>query len=203
MKISKTKSCAYWQYLKKQLENDIENKDLWKEAYELFLERIDTRYLDYTKIINKHGKNEGEGFAIMTLYCSLIEFLETTYQGRNFKNKRKEDLKKYEYGLGVSKSLYISFLTKRKPFLLDKKIAIKFYGNVRCGLLHEAQTTGGWKIRVDNPELITENKKGYILNHHIFKKKISQYLILYKNNLLNNTELKHAFIRKFDGICEN
>lgn len=203
MKISKTKSCDYWQYLKAQLEADIDNIILWEEAYDLFLERINTRYLDYTKIIENQGENAGEGFAIMTIYCSLIEFLETTYQGLNYKNKKNADLNKYEYRFGKSKDIFVSFLTNRKPFLLTENMATEFYGNVRCGLLHEAQTTGKWKIRVDKGVLITKLGDEYILDRFVFKKKMKQYLNLYKNNLLETKELKEAFIRKFDGICEN
>lgn len=139
----------------------------------------------------------------MTIYCSLIEFLETTYQGLNFKNKKKADLNQFEYGFGHSRVLFESFLTNRKPFLLTKKIATEFYGNVRCGLLHEAQTTGKWKIRVDQGTLITQIGNEYILDRLVFKNKLNQYLKLYKNNLLKTQGLKEAFIRKFDGICEN
>ena len=82
-------------------------------------------------------------------------------------------------------------------------MATEFYGNVRCGLLHEAQTTGKWKIRVNKGVLITQLGGEYILDRLVFKKKLKQYLSLYKKNLLGTKELKEAFIRKFDGICEN
>ena len=139
----------------------------------------------------------------MTIYCSLIEFLETTYQGINFKSINNRDLGEFEYGFGNSQNLYTSFLMNRKPFLLAENIAKEFYSNVRCGLLHEAQTTGGWKIRIDSAELIIQNNNGFILNRLIFKKKITQYLFLYKKQLLKDSVLKAAFIRKFDGICDN
>ena len=43
----------------------------------------------------------------MTIYCALIEFLETTCQGINFKNKKEADLNKHEYRFGKSKN-YLS-----------------------------------------------------------------------------------------------
>lgn len=201
MKISKSYSCKYWNYLCKQLEEDFDNPKLWEKAYELFKDRIDSRYLDLIHMIEKRDNYKGEGFLIMTIYCSLIEFLETIYQGRVFKDRKKNELTKYEYGHGESKSIYVSFLTRNKIFNFSKELAIEFYKNVRCRLLHEAQTGINWKIRVDNDKLITEDNGNYILNRIKFQQKIEYYFKDYKKNLFNNPELKKAFIRKFNGIC--
>lgn len=201
MKITKSKTSKYWLFLRKKLLDDMGNEKLWEEAYALFEERIDSRYLDYIKLIEDNGNKIGEGFAIMSIYCSLIEFLETTIQGLNFQYKKKKDLLDFEYGNGHSKSLFTSFLTKRKPFLLTEEIAASFYENVRCGLLHEAQTTNGWIIRVDTVSLITQKNENYILNRSLFSRKIKQFLLIYKANLIKNEEFKKAFIRKFNHLC--
>jgi hypothetical protein len=201
MKISNTKSCGYWKNLRRKILEDYNNNSLWLEAHHLFLDRLDSRYFEPANIIKKYGNNTGEGFAIVTIYCALIEFLETTYLGLNYKEGPLRHLKDYEYNSAKCGHLFQSFLVNRKPFLLDEELAISFYKNVRCGLIHEAQTKNGWLIRVDNPEFITTIEKGFVLNRDIFRKKIDQYLILYKKHLFTENELKEAFIRKFDGLC--
>ena len=87
-------------------------------------------------------------------------------------------------------------------FNLSEDLAVEFYKNVRCRLLHEAQTGVNWRIRVDSPKLVTIEGGEYILNRVIFKQKIEQYLEAYKTELFKDIELKKAFIRKFNGICE-
>ncbi len=203
MKISSTKSSRYWYYLRQQLEGDLSDEETLKEAFDLFIERIESRYLNIINHLEKDGKREGEGFTIVTILCSLIEFLETTRRGINFVNKKSGDLLEFEYNNGCSKKFFISFLTKQKSFLLSEDLAREFYSNVRCALIHEAQTKGGWRIRVDTPKLITKYDSGYILNPVILNKKIYQYIYLYKKELFSSEELKLAFIRKFDSICEN
>jgi len=108
MKITKSKTSKYWLFLRKRLLADMENEKIWEEAYLLFKERIDSRYLDYIKLIEDNGNKIGEGFAIMSIYCSLIEFLETTIQGLNFQYKKK-DLLEFEYGNGHSKAYLLLF----------------------------------------------------------------------------------------------
>lgn len=199
MKISKTKSAKYWKHLKDRIVNDFDNDELWNEAFELFEERLTHRYLEPIRSIEKYDDFTGQGFSIMTIYCSLIEFLETTYQGINFDIKKKKK-SNFKYGLGYSKNIFVSFLTKRKPFLIKKSVAIEFYKSVRCGLLHEAKLGKNWKIRVDNSKVINFKDGNYTVNRKIFSKRINQYLILYRKKLKNEKSLKDAFIRKFDYL---
>lgn len=202
MKISKSKSCSYWTHLKSKINRDFGNEELWEEAFQLFKERIEYRYLNPIELIEKNESFSGEGFTIMTLYCSLIEFLETTLQGVNFRFSKKKDLNPHEYTLGKSKELFVSFLTKRNPFKIDKNTAELFYTDVRCGLLHEAQTKSNWKIRVDNDKVISKTETEFIINRKIFGKKINQYIELYGKKMKEDKLVQEAFIRKFDYLCK-
>lgn len=203
MKLSRTKSNKFWQSHLKKINADFNSEILWEEAYDLFYERLNFRYLEPIKSIESKDDASGQGFAIMTIYCSLIEFLETTYQGINFRIKKQSKSKtKYEYGLGYSEKIFVSFLTKRTPFKIKEKIAKEFYKSVRCGLLHEVKLGIGWKIRVDNSKVINYKDGLHTVNRKIFSKRINQYLIFYKKNLLKNDDLKKAFIRKFNYLIE-
>ena len=201
MKISKTKSCKYWKQLKSEIISDFDNEDLWTEAIKLFEERIKYRYLKPISKIEKGKNHEGEGYAIMTIYCSLIEFLETINQGINFKLENP-DKSKFEYSVRKSKKIYISFLTNRFGFKISQSLAKQFYVNVRCGLLHEAKLGSNWLIRVDSAKLIGDVDGNIVLNRKLFSERIKKYLKKYTTQLVKDEELKKAFIRKYDYLCE-
>ncbi|MBD0350568.1 MAG: hypothetical protein ICV65_05370, partial [Flavisolibacter sp.] len=94
--------------------------------------------------IKDNGTYRGEGFSIMAIICSLVEFPESTYQGINYRYRTKDDSPLGQYEYGGSSDNFISFLTQRSPFdkYFGKTKAKGFYKNVRCGLLHEARTRG-------------------------------------------------------------
>ena len=52
--------------------------------------------------------------------------------------------------------MFVNFLSKREPFkqVFNEPLAKEFYKNIRCPLLHEAATRGGWVIRIDTDSLI-------------------------------------------------
>ena len=81
-------------------------------------------------------------------------------------------------------------------------MALEFYKNVRCGLLHEAHTKGGWTIWAKSPEGAIVNKDKKIIYRDNFKKAFNVYIDCYGKKLLTDTDLQKAFIRKFDFICE-
>src|SRR6266480_348430 len=63
---------------------------LWREVFEQFYRtRLELRYLKPIRILQENGTLRGEGFAIAAIQCSLIEFLESTIQGVNYKYFRK------------------------------------------------------------------------------------------------------------------
>jgi hypothetical protein len=79
----------------------------------------------------------------------IVEFLESTIQGKSYRFLRREapPLGPYEYS--SSSDIFVSFLVNRTPFSSDFKTedtARDFYEGVRCGLLHEARTKNGWTV---------------------------------------------------------
>jgi hypothetical protein len=180
------------------------NQELWKKAFdEYFKARLNFRYFNPIKILQDNGTFEGEGFSIMAILCTLVEFLESTIRGIKYKYaKHKKDLAKYEYN--VSSEIFINFLSKRAPFssYFDEEVSFEFYKNVRCGLLHEAHTKGGWTIWAKSPDGAIINKDKKIVYRDDFKSAFDEYVEGYGKKLLTDTELQGAFIRKFDFICE-
>ena len=177
--------------------------NLWEEAYrDFFIARLEKRYFNPIKLLAENSTYQGEGFSIVTIYCSLIEFLETTIQGLTYKYLRKgEKLAEFEYS--SSKSIFIDFLSKRVPFNknFDPDSAEEFYKSIRCGLLHEAQTKNGWVIHACSPDDRIIDDKNKVLFRNNLKDAFDEFLDVYKKDLLEKNDLKAAFIRKFDSLC--
>ncbi|EPC03348.1 hypothetical protein L861_17550 [Litchfieldella anticariensis FP35 = DSM 16096] len=139
----------------------------------------------------------------MTLLCSLIEFLESSYQGKKYRYCKDRDLQENEYN--KSKQCFVEFLTTRKPFS-DKFTAdeaLEFYSSIRCGLLHEASTKNGWKIwaKSDSGEDIISQQAKTVYRDD-FELAVKAYIKAYGNKLTQDKRLQEAFIRKFDALCE-
>ena len=145
--IAGSKTPKDWYLLKQRLiENSCEKT--WKQALnEYFLKRLNLHYLNPIKVLQRHGTFSGEGFSILAILCTLIEFLESTVKGFKYRFlKSGEKLDKFEYS--KSSKLFIDFLCNREPFNkeFNSTLAMEFYINIRCGLLHEAQTKNRWRV---------------------------------------------------------
>jgi hypothetical protein len=221
------KNCNDWQSFKARLVPGCD-PHLWEQAAsEYFYERLDTRYLNPIRILHAGRQFRGEGFAIMAIQCSLIEFLEATFQGKKYRYGRKKNrcrliefletiFRKHrdvqsrdreigEYEYHDSKELFVSFLRKRSPFskyFITKQIATDFYVSIRCGLFHEAQTKNGWKIRADAPNGAPVDATNKIVYPDNFQCAIDELIEWYKRALPADNSLQAAFIRKFDSLCQ-
>jgi hypothetical protein len=139
--IAGTKTVKEWKELENKINIDFTNSTLWLEAFGFFECRIRTRYIIPAETISKNCNSRflGEGFAITAIICTLIEAFESFIQGKNYKYRIKgEKLGDYEYCR--SSTIFVDFLTKREPFkkhFTNRSLALYFYKNVRCSLLHE------------------------------------------------------------------
>jgi hypothetical protein len=95
---------------------------------------IHGRFTD--RYIKPVGAEPRRGFTIMAVSCLMIEALESFRQG-------------WETSDGKSKSAFCFFFDALPQFKDFRGHAQAFYTHVRCGILHQAETTGGWRIRRD------------------------------------------------------
>ena len=198
LRVGPLKTVADWNALL----NDLRvNKDRWQEAFEdYFSARLRAYYLDPIELLRSKGPLQGEGFSIVTIQCSLIEFLESTWQGKNFVNGRVDNPNE-EYSRTEAKQIFLDFLQTRPPFkeiFASAGDAPEFYANVRCGLFHEARTRGGWKIiaKSENSECISI--KGKTVYRDDLQDAIQKCIDNYRDDLLANAATKKRFIQKFD-----
>ena len=170
-----------------------------------YYDRLRTRYLEPIKAVKnlhffKCRKPEGEGFAIVAIQCSLVEFLESCFLGINY--KRKKPTLPYEYG--ESGTVFVSFLCNRAPFngcFTDEALAWDFYDSVRCGVLHEARTKGAWLIHAKSESSLIVDPAGPILYRDDFQEAIVKFIEDYRAAVPQKIKLQQAFIRKFEHLC--
>jgi hypothetical protein len=92
-------------------------------------ERLSERYI---APVTTGAKN---GFAMMACACLLIETLESFHNGW-----------KSTQGAGPGETAFKQFFGREPRFTGFHKDAKVFHVNVRCGLLHQGETKGGWRI---------------------------------------------------------
>jgi len=201
--VAGSKTCGDWRKFRNRL---VPGSDVacWEAAFHNYFQaRISLRYLDPIALIQKYSTKEGEGFSIVAIHCTLVEFLESTMQGRNYRYPKKgQGRGRFEYF--ESGPLFVDFLSKRQPFnkTFNPTLAQDFYKNVRCGLLHEARTKNGWLIRAKSPTGAIVDAKQRILFRNNFHDALLQFVEWYGKALVTDTDIQAAFLRKFSSLCD-
>lgn len=184
MQISPNYSVEDWSNL------NFSNEQDWLKAIDIFKDRIKGRFLDYIDIIEGY---EFAGFAVMALDCLLIETLQQFFEGEEQTPERE------------SKNYFINFLTGGtfKEYF-TKDMAIMFYEQIRCGILHQAEIKENSRIRIDVPLVtLTSDRKGLIANRKLFHQQLisefRRYVYLLRNP--EEKELRENFVNKMNYIC--
>jgi hypothetical protein len=113
----------------------------WLSAHEMaqiaeFLKaRFEERYFNPIESIEASKKN---GFLIIAICCMTVEALESFRRGWPSTERH-------------TKEAFEGFLTHQLRFAAFNAHAEGFYYKVRCGILHQGETQGGWRIRRNGP----------------------------------------------------
>jgi hypothetical protein len=132
------------------------------------------------------------GFLMMASACLLIEAIEAFYDGI--------DITQWKQGADTFANFF-----NRETGLFPKYECEKddFYSHVRCGILHQAETTGGYRILRYGP-LFDEHGRSY--NATLFLEKlheaVNKYILDLKAEPRNSVLWKRA-INKLYFICHN
>lgn len=196
-----------------------------EEVYSIYFKRIENRYFKPIELLKSHDDSiDGYGFSMVAILCSLIEFLQSTIDGKFHRISYEEEFKvKYpildsegciHYYGGAGRNEFIEFLKELNTSFKDNPtysedydtVAREFYSCVRCALLHDACTSGNWIIREQSDkDLIFDisNPEEKILYRNNFYKKIYEKV---KNdmsaNFINNIEFRKNLLKKMDIIFE-
>lgn len=172
----------------------IKNKDI-PNISDFIYERLYRRYIkpfEYDSI--KYRKQFKNGFAILANCCLLIETLETFYRGWKNTNNRSE----------IAFLKYFSREKLLSEFSSDDFPTL-FYKHIRCGILHQGEVTGGWRVsRAKETPLI--DLKNKLINATKFQKTIKKSLINYRLALQSekwDSNIWKNFRIKMDEIIKN
>lgn len=149
--------------------------------------RLIQRYIKPGEL--KENKN---GFNIMANCCLLIESFESIHRG----------WKKTPNGSDA----FLKFFKRSRLFqeFSSSDLSRQFYINIRCGILHQGETTGGWKIRRDQKQKL--NKEHKIIDANYFRNALKKEIEKYFNDLMlkdwNDDEWK-MLTKKMKHIIEN
>jgi hypothetical protein len=115
-----------------------------------------------------YRKEFKNGFAIMANCCLLIETIESFYRG--WSRSRNE-------------SNFLKFFTRENEFkeFATGDIPTQFYKHIRCGILHQGETTGGWTINRSSSKLLDKSKLE--INAVLFSERLKQSLKSYRDEL--------------------
>lgn len=99
---------------------------------------ISTRFTERYLAPTLSPCNVKHGFTSMAVACLMVEALESFRQGWPDSRYR-------------SKHAFCSFFDAHAEFAVFRGHAEQFWNNVRCGILHQAETRGGWMIQRRGP----------------------------------------------------
>jgi len=147
--------------------------------------RFSERYIEPTGGAHRHG------FTIMAVSCLRIESLIAF---RNGWNTTQED----------GRNVFGQFFRTYDEFAPLVPFGASFNRHVRNGLLHQAETTGGWRIRRDRSKLFDPHTK--TIEADRFRSALGRALSAYRDELgasAWDARLWNNFRTKVDAICRN
>lgn len=158
------------------------------EIAEFIRRRFNERFLAPFETIPSSLRS---GFAQMAVCCLMIETLESFYKG-------------WKSTSGVKGSdVFEGFFTRVRYFHDFQGLGGEFYTNIRCGILHQAETTSGWLVR-RRGNLVDKSNK--IINADKFIKFLGQSLDDYCQELQSTrwNDLRwRKCRRKMNGVIEH
>lgn len=186
MRISPQYSVDAWNALTFSTEED------WQKAMVIFEDRIRGRFLKFIDLIKDY---KFSGFAVLALDCLLIETLQQFREGEKETPYRKAP----EY--------FVRFLTETSfGEFFTEDTARKFYDQIRCGILHQAEVKGNSLVRIPQNEplvRLTKDGKGVIVNRKSFHEQLVRVFEEYLSRLRDpsNEDQRDKFKKKMDYIC--
>ncbi len=169
----------------------LEDQDAKNDLVDFVRARYTERFFSpIRELKSATGDEHRYGFAIMALCCLLIETLQCYRDGLpSTYRKDLEDLKeqidndtlvvdpKYKINYKKWSSLaggpdtFKRFFDNDQAFFGTRLNAREFYQNVRCGLLHQAQTKAGWLLKRSGP---LWQEAPPCINRDIFSQKLQE-----------------------------
>jgi hypothetical protein len=175
--LSSTVSLPQYLALEKKLDRDAIGEFVYQRFHERYIQPFDSNA-------------QKNGFIMMASSCLMIEALESFWQG--WKKSPNSAL------------AFCQFFDRNDRFLPLRGFSQQFYVNVRCGIMHQGETTGGWHIRRDLKELF--DAKSLTIDATRFLRALEGCLSDYRARLKGaewNAEVWKQFRTKMKEVCAN
>lgn len=159
-----------------------------KKIAKVIEDRFTERYVTPLSVVAKENKN---GFCTRAVCCLMIEALESFRRG--WKRTPNGEL------------AFCSFFNSNDNLKEFRGHAEAFYKHVRCGLLHQAETTGGWRItRLSGQPLFIPSTKTIHATkfHNRLKRCLADYSAALEREPWNG-ELWTNFRKKMKEVIRN
>lgn len=156
---------------------------------ELFRVRMHERYIEPVLALDREKKN---GFLIMAVSCLLIETYETFRQGWPSSDRK-------------SALAFCYFFDRENRFREFRGHSRSFYEHVRCGILHQGETTGGWQLTREKGKPLF-NQCPPTINATKFHKLLAEVIDNYCDELKAEpltSEIWSKFERKMETTIDN
>jgi hypothetical protein len=184
LRISPRYTSLDWQNL------DSSNPKDWSKAAEIVRDRLNGRFLRFA---SGCLKERDSGFVVLAIDCLIAETIQQFRDG-------------VTNGRGRSKEMVTRFL-EGMQFQPDFDAAAReaFYGDIRCGLLHQAEAKRMWLIRRRQPSLLQAIaiSQGYIIDverfHAALQGSFDEYLKIMREPA--SSSLRSNLWKKMDQIC--
>lgn len=192
-------------------------EDIWEKAIEMVDKRFDERFFENIHFLSCDGRNkysakntERNGFTIMALNCLLVD----TFYQFEYGVKRSDEANP-DTGVSGNRANYIAFLKSKFNNLFGvetggrRSLAEIFYEDIRCGILHSAQTYGSSMLSCVGSRAVGYINKGDATNEGIIVeiKPLSNELENYfKNDYIQRLRkgdliTRERFIAKMRYVC--
>lgn len=155
---------------------------------ELIHKRFEERYLD--PILDSPKRH---GFAVLAVGCLMVEALESFRQG-------------WPNTDGKSEAAFCGFFQAHDEFLELRPVAHEFYRAVRCAILHQADTTQGWRVRSRPGPLLEQDGDVHWINASAFVERLKVVLNAYCETLRTSDWRSPTWKKartKLQRICKN
>jgi hypothetical protein len=161
----------------------------WPRAVEIVRDRLHGRFL---RFVDHWLADPFSGFVVLSVDCLLAETIQQFRTGAT-------------NGAGKSEKYIKAFLSgPRFQHDFDDDAKTRFFEDIRCGLLHQAEAKEMWLVRRDQPTILQKVQygKGYILDVVRFHVALKQSLDDYFRELLNprSETLRRNLWRKMEHI---
>ena len=167
------------------------SQEVWSTAVDILRDRIYGRFFNQIDVLS--ADINANGFTIMALNCLLIE---TLFQFRDGKEETPRP----------NSRTYPAFLTQAFPSVFEnRQIAESFYSNIRCGILHSAQTKNESRLSDRTDCVVTYDGDTLVVSVKGMSSLLATYFEDYLQKLLNKDEIKlrSNFIAKMSFVCRD